>query len=387
MKSGPPLFHLWLPGIGETGGIQHYSACLLQALEQLYPEARLCILAKNDRPDGSRTNGRHRVIRFGHLPSLLRTLAFSWQAVFMAWRDRPTACIATHPHFAKLLGLLPFPSTVPVLAAAHGIEIWGHLYGLQLAGIKACRGLLPVSQFTQKVMLDAGALDPDKVLVVPDTFRQHAFATGPKPDFLLQRHGLRPDQPVILTVGRLAASEAYKGQDHVIQSLPAIRRVLPDLRYVIVGAGDDEARLRALAETHGQSHAVIFAGFVPENELAAYYRLSDLFVMPSIGEGFGIVYLEALASGRPCIVGNVDASPEAIDHGRLGFIVDPDSHPQIASAVIRFFQRDHDQPWLHDPQHLRAEAIRLYGFDAFKRSLHQALRHLLPELRQPTDPV
>ncbi|MDB6140174.1 MAG: putative glycosyltransferase, partial [Verrucomicrobiaceae bacterium] len=133
-------------------------------------------------------------------------------------------------------------------------------------------------------------------------------------------------------------------------------------------------------EEHGQQEAVIFTGFIPENELPDYYRLCDAFVMPSTGEGFGIVYLEALASGRPCIVGNTDASPEAIGNGRLGLVVDPHSVAAITAAVIQLLTRHHSKPWLHEPETLQHDVAKLYGWQAFKRSLNKALAALLPAI-------
>ena len=360
--------------MAETGGIQHDSPCLVQALLELFPTAQLRVLSKNDAPSAALPDHVH---AFGHLPKAIRTAAFATAGVAWAWKERPTACLLTHPHFAKVLTALPFPAEVPVLAVTHGIETWGHLNGRLLAGLKRCRGCLPVSEFTRQVMLQEGGFDPQRLITVPDTFRENAFSPGPKPDYLLQRHGLTKEQPLLFTVGRLAASESYKGQDRVIAALPAIRRVFPEARYLIAGSGDDAERLRQCAAAHGQTEAVIFAGYVPEHELADYYRLCDAFVMPSTGEGFGIVYLEALASGKPCIVGNRDASPEALGHGRLGLVVDPLSTDAIAEAVLTLLNRQHDKPWLHEPDTLHREVIALFGFAAFKRSLANALQALL----------
>lgn len=372
--------HLWVPGMEETGGIQHYSICLAQALSELLPNASIEVLSKND--CGRRIEiERVTMHEFGHLPKAPRTAAFAAKGLAMAAIDKPAALIATHPHFAKAMRW----SSRPYLAVAHGVETWGHLDGALGVALRKAAGVLPVSEFTRQVLLREGGLDADKVIVVPDTLRESAFAPGPKPDYLLQRHGLKPHQPVLLTVGRLAASEAYKGHDQVIAALPAIRRNYPDVRYVIVGTGDDLARLKACAASHGQEEAVIFAGFIPDHELADYYRLCDAFVMPSTGEGFGIVYLEALASGRPCIVGNQDASPEAIGNGRLGFVVDPRAPDEIVAAVIQFLSRQHDKPWLHEPETLRSEVIKLYGFNAFRNHLASALRPLVPALDLRTE--
>ena len=163
----------------------------------------------------------------------------------------------------------------------------------------------------------------------------------------------------------------------MLLAMPSLVRELTDLHYIIGGRGDDEPRLRQLCIELGLEKHVTFTGFIPEAELADHYRLADFYVMPSSGEGFGIVYLESLACGRPCLVGDVDASPEAIDHGRLGFIVPPRDPAQIAAAILSFFRRQHDKPWLHEPETLHREVVKLYGQQAFKKSLEYALSRLV----------
>ena len=102
-----------------------------------------------------------------------------------------------------------------------------------------------------------------------------------------------------MTVSRLASSEQYKGHDRVIRTLPRLLSQHPETIYLIVGDGDDRPRLESLAVECGVAEKVQFAGLVPPEELPDYFRLADVFVMPSTGEGFGIVFLEAMAYRRP----------------------------------------------------------------------------------------
>ena len=382
MTDKHPRVQIWVPGLAETGGIQHYSACFIRALEELYPKAKLDVLAKNDVPnDGRVDHGPNTTVRrFGAIPGGIRTAAFATSGIFLGWRDRPVVSISTHPHFSKAQVIAKRLAGVPYLTCAHGIETWGHLQGSILSALKGAAGVLPVSEFTRRALVSQGGLAPNLVKIVPDTFESSAFSSGPKPTRLLERYGLHPHQPILLTVGRLAASEAYKGQDRVIEALKSIRQTLPETRYIIVGSGDDRDRLEQLAINCGQKNAVIFAGYVPQSELPDYYRLCDAFVMPSTGEGFGIVYLEALASGRPCIVGNRDASPEAIGGGRLGMAIDPMSVPAIENAILQVLTGRHDKPWLREPETLRREVIELFGFATFKKTLASAIDQLAPSL-------
>ena len=147
-------------------------------------------------------------------------------------------------------------------------------------------------------------------------------------------------------MGRLSVHERYKGQDRVIGVLADLERSVGPLRYIIAGSGDDRPRLEQLAREHNVSHLVTFAGFVPDEEIQDHYRLADVFVMPSTGEGFGIVFLEAMACGCPVIAGNRDGSVDALAHGELGRLIDPHSPGELLQALVATLGegRRHDRP-------------------------------------------
>jgi len=174
-------------------------------------------------------------------------------------------------------------------------------------------------------------IDPNRVRVLPNTINER-FGPGPKPDYLLDRHGLR-GRKVLLTVSRLAATERQKGHDKVIQALPVLTKRYPELRYVIVGEGGDRRRLECLARRLGVADNVLFLGQVDSKELAEYYRVADVFLMPSTQEGFGIVFLEAAASGLTPIGGNCDGSVDALADGAIGFTINPESSDQLVRAI------------------------------------------------------
>src|SRR5262249_53956544 len=153
---------------------------------------------------------------------------------------------------------------------------------------------------------------------LPNTFDSSRFRIGPKPEYLLRRYGLAPEQKIILTVCRLSGSEQYKGYDTILSVLPRVRRVLPGAHYIIAGRGDDKSRIEEMVSSIGLEEAVTLAGYVPDEELCDHYNLCDAFAMPSKNEGFGIVYLEALACGKPTLAGNRDGAVEPLREGELG---------------------------------------------------------------------
>jgi phosphatidylinositol alpha-1,6-mannosyltransferase len=143
-------------------------------------------------------------------------------------------------------------------------------------------------------------------------------------------------------VGGLRSDQAYKGHEEVIQAWPAVVAAVPDARLVIVGDGDDRPRLERLARKSGAGDRIAFTGFASDELLAACYERAALFVMPSRGEGFGLVYVEAMTRGLPCIGSRHDAAGDVIVNGKTGLLVDQDDIHGIAQAIASLL-RDPDR--------------------------------------------
>jgi len=236
---------------------------------------------------------------------------------------------------------------------------------------------LAVSHYTRDCLIHEAGLDPDRVKILPNTFAAERFAITPKAPRLLRKYGLRPDTQVILTVCRLEETERYKGYDQIIKALPEILRSAPGARYLLVGKGSDRVRIEKLIAEIGVQEAVILAGFIPDEELVEHYNLCDIFAMPSRAEGFGIVYLEALACGKPVLAGNKDGSRDALADGELGLLVNPDDTDEIAAEIIRVLRREHSHPKIFHPELLRRRVIELFGFEAFKQAVDNLLGPIL----------
>src|SRR5262249_51211259 len=158
--------------------------------------------------------------------------------------------------------------------------------------------VLCVSRYTRARVIEWAAIAPERVLVLPNTVND-AFTPG-HGSALRRAWGLL-DKRVLLTVGRMEAREGYKGHDRVIATMPQLVTMGHDVVYVVVGDGNDRTRLRALAAEQGVADRVVFVGVLGQDHLTDAYRMADVFVMPSTGEGFGIVFLEAMACGTPAL--------------------------------------------------------------------------------------
>jgi phosphatidylinositol alpha-1,6-mannosyltransferase len=291
-------------------------------------------------------------------------LLYSLAALREARARRPV-----HIVFCGHLFMAPLAATIARLFRArlwyqvHGIEAWQEMPGLHRRSLELATLVTSVSRYTRHRLLAWAGIDPARVKVLPNTF-DPAFTPGPKPAYLLDRHAAH-GKTVVMTIARLAASESYKGHDLVIRILPRILADHPDIIYLIVGEGDDRQRLEALAEEIGVREKVHFAGGVSAEEMPDYLHLADVFVMPSVGEGFGIVFLEALASGISVIGGNRDGSPDPLAEGVLGRTVDPENLDELTSAICAA---------LRDPVRRidRAGRFALPAFDAQLKALVSA---------------
>jgi phosphatidylinositol alpha-1,6-mannosyltransferase len=215
------------------------------------------------------------------------------------------------------------------LLITHGIEAWKPLRDpLSNRLVHAVRGVVSVSALTRDRFLSWSHFQ-GATFVLPNAVRAERYGIRPKDPALVARWGLEGKR-VLLTLGRIVAAERYKGFDEVIEVLPQLD---DDVVYVIAGSGSDVARLKRKAAELGVADRTIFTGFIEEREKADLYNLADVYVMPSRGEGFGFVFLEAMACGVPVIASCHDGGREALRGGQLGTLVDPSNLGAIRAAI------------------------------------------------------
>ncbi len=369
--------HLWLPNIFEfKGGIQVYLAVLLEALQSLSLNSTYEVFIKHD----TRSYPEYPLLkdaRFhfsGTWPMSIRTLVFASQIFAYGLWQRPNLVLATHINFTVVAYWLKRFTGVPYWTIAYGLDAWNiERKDLQTALHHADR-ILSISGYTRDRLIKEQNLDPAKISLLPCTLDASRWSIAPKPQHLLNRYGLSAEQPIILTVARLDRSDRYKGYDQILQALPEIRGKIPNVHYILVGKGSDRPRVEQLVTQLNLQDCVTIAGFVPDEELNSYYNLCDVFAMPSKGEGFGIVYLEALACGKPTLGGNQDGAIDALCYGELGVLVDPDDVGALAQTLIQILQGTYPHPLIYQPEALRQRVIDIFGFEQFKRTLAEVMQ-------------
>jgi phosphatidylinositol alpha-1,6-mannosyltransferase len=226
--------------------------------------------------------------------------------------------------------------------------------------LEAADLVLCVSRDTRARVLAWADLPPERVRVAPNTVAER-FTPGSR-DEARRRLNLGGER-VILSVSRLDAGQRHKGQDRIIRLLPALVDRGLDVLYLIAGEGDDAPRLRVLAAEAGVADRVRFLGRTPDEQLADLYRAADLFALPSTGDGFGIVFLEAMACGTPALGLAVGGAPDAFADGELGALAQEEG---LLEALARAVTEAQTSPAL-------SEAVRArFGQGAFRARLERA---------------
>ncbi len=244
---------------------------------------------------------------------------------------------ATYP--LALLGPALAAGGTPYLSAAHGFEYWlsivpGAHALVRRATSRASRVPVMCSAFIARTVRTAVPRDVPVSVLYPGADTQ-VFRPGLETAHLRERHGIG-DRPLVVCVSRLVAR---KGQDMLIQGMAEVRRRVPGATLLIVGTGPYEATLRRMA-ADAPAGSVCFAGQVSEGDLPRYYAMGDVFAMPCrtrLGglevEGWGNVFIEAAACGRPVVVGDSGGAREALVDGETGILVDGARVDRVSDAV------------------------------------------------------
>jgi glycosyltransferase involved in cell wall biosynthesis len=245
------------------------------------------------------------------------------RAVAAARRAKPDLVICGH------INLLPLAFGRPLLVV-HGIEAWKR----RRLPLSRCRAVVSVSALTRDRFVGWSGYD-GPTFVLPNAVHLEQYGIRPKREDFVARYRLEGKR-VLLTVGRLESAERSKGFDEMLEVLPDLPE---DVVYLIAGGGNDAPRLQLRARELGVASRVVFTGLFADEEKQDLYNLADAYVMPSRGEGFGFVFLEAMACGVPAIGSKLDGGREALLDGKLGMLVDPTNRAEIRAAILEILER------------------------------------------------
>lgn len=359
------LLFLTLNTFSTTGGIEKVCRVAGSAFSQLCEEQGYTfeLYAMNDRPED---------LLPAYLPAASfvpfggRRARFVRRAVAAGIQSE--VVVLSHINLLVVGGLIKLlsPKTT-VYLIAHGIEVWRPLPRWKRLLLAKMDRILPVSQYTCAVMQRLHQLPPERFTVVNNCLDPFLPPKAEKAasEAVRKLHGLRASDKILFTLTRLKSSEQYKGYDKVIQLLPRLAEGHPLVKYLIAGKYDaaEKERLHQQMRELGVEDRVVFAGMIKDEDIAAYFGAADAYVMPSTGEGFGVVFIEALHYGLPVIAGNADGSVDALAGGKFGVLVNPADAAQLLSAV---------EEVLRDPNRFVPDDRAVwstFGFPAYKAAL------------------
>ncbi|MEG3957213.1 glycosyltransferase family 4 protein [Microcoleus sp. herbarium2] len=279
-------------------------------------------------------------------------------------QKRPQRVFCGHIKLAPLIQIMCQPLGIPYTILTYGKEVWEPLGPKYQTAMSKADSIWTISRYTRDRTCKINKLNLEKFQIVPCTVDENIFTNRHKPQDLLEHYNL-VGAKILMSVARLRSTDIYKGVDVTIQALPQIAKTFPNVKYLVIGRGDDRSRLAKLADDLGVTERVIFAGFVATEDLAEHYQLADAYVMPS-QEGFGIVYLEALACGVPVLAGDADGSADPLQDGKLGWQVPHRDSAAVAVACVEMLRGEDkrcDRRWL------REQTLARFSFESLCQSL------------------
>jgi len=343
---------------GGHGGIAQYNRDFLVALDSA--GLRVVTLPRHAPSAELPPNGiEQRPAKFGRL-------SYSWSVFVELLRLKPDIIFCGHVYMASLGWIAAIFSGASLVVQTHGVDAWIPPSRLNRLACEHSKIMLSVSRYTRSRILGWATIAPERVVVLPNTVSDCYTPGDGTP--LRRAWGLE-GRKVLLTVGRMASTERYKGYDRVIKALPALIAARHDVVFIISGEGDDQTRLEQLAHKAGVTDRVRFVGALPREKLIEAYRMADLFVMPSTGEGFGIVFLEAMACGTPALGIDVAGVRDALADGELGILTTSENLAFAIGESLTSPKADPDALY-------RAVQLR-FGFATFRARVHSVFSELL----------
>lgn len=283
---------------------------------------------------------------------------------------RPDLLLFTHAHLLRLVRLTRlFRPGAKVAVLGHGVEVWKELPEPIRGCMRKANAVIAPSTFTRDEMVEMNGVNPARISVLAHgldaAWRAHTEASA-------SRTGKR-----LLSVTRLRSADAYKGVDVVLRALPAVLKQHPETSYLIAGDGNDRPRLEKLARELRVESCVEFCGEVTGSRLHTLYAETDVFVLPSPKEGFGIVFLEAMSYGLPVVAARAGGTLDVVQDGATGLLLPPENPAALAEA-LKGLLADASRRWaLGEAGRRRVEGNFL--FEHFSRRWQRWLVELLPE--------
>jgi len=360
------ILFLTLKTFSHTGGIEKVNRILMKAGTDLQTEHQIkfSALSLYDSEPDEKYIKKRRFIGFnGSLNKFIR------QAINSS--KESDIVLLSHINLSLVGVIIKFlRPNAKIFIQAHGIEVWKPLNFIKKTLLEKADMVLPVSEFTKDKLVQIHHVDASKCLVLNNSLDPY-FNTEPdqkEVDYLKKYYDIKPNQKIILTLTRISSHEKYKGYDQVINALPQLAKSNPHVRYLLAGKYDskEKNRVKRLIKKNNCSEKVTLLGFVPDEYLTALFSLANIFVMPSKKEGFGIVFIEAMACGITVIGGNADGTVDALRNGELGYLINPDDQKSLIEILNKELALENQK---EDKLQLQEKVQTIFGYPNYKNQI------------------
>lgn len=357
---------LYLKAFGGTGGIEKFNRAMMKALEIRSKETQevIYIYSAYDQSADPRYHGTDFFKGFN-----VNKFRFTISSILTALKA--DTLLIGHINLSLIAFLMKIihPGQKQIVVT-HGIEVWGELNWLKRKVLHSANSILSVSNFTRNVLINKHQIDPQKISIFRNTLDPYFGQSEGQEDIseLRSFYHIPEDAKVLMTIARLKHYEKAKGYDKVIQILARLKNENVNVYYILAGkySDDEHSRIQHLASELNIADRIILPGFIEDKNLQAHYKLADIFIMPSTKEGFGIVFIEAMACGTPAIAGNKDGSADTILSPELGSLVDPDNLDEIYAAVMDWIAKGKTSVQLNAPL-----VREKFGFQQFCKNVYE----------------
>jgi len=286
----------------------------------------------------------------------------------------PQVILAFHPNLAPPALLAQFMAPEAKTAVvSHGVEVWQPLAPMRRRAIRRATISIGPSRFTCEALRTVQGVPRERIRLLPWSVSPSILALADSRTALPLPSEF-PSGQIILSVGRWSAADRYKGADELIEATSQLVEEFSDIQVVMAGDGDDVPRLQALAKSLALNDHVHFLRGLSEEHIAACYSRADIFALPSTGEGFGLVFLEAMAFGKPVVATRAGGATDVVKDGESGLLVEPQNSQALAATLARL---------LRDPAlrvrlgSFAATTVRRdFSFSSFTARLESYLREL-----------
>jgi phosphatidylinositol alpha-1,6-mannosyltransferase len=319
------------PQVGRLGGVQRFSLHTVRALAGVAADrgVELEVLSLLDAPEFDTLSG---------IPAVCRAIAFGGRhaafarAVVTAARRARVVWLG-HPFLAPIGAIAGLGRRgAPFVVHAHGIEVWEPLPLHRRVALRRAAAVTCSSQHTATHVVRLQGLDPRRVRVLHPALDPGFGGAGEPGEAARER--------VILAVCRMNHGDRDKCLHEALRAFATLSPDFPDWRFVVVGGGDNLAEYENLATEAVPGGRVRFLGRIDDGALRQAYRTASIFCLPSLKEGFGMVYAEAMANGLPVVAADIGAIPEVVGGDSRGRLIPPHDEAALAAALRGLMERD-----------------------------------------------